>query len=235
MAVTMSKPPKKTTVKRTFTLKAFRWRSAEERRIAKRKIEAIRREADAVHMALVKPVNTHALRNPRLLFGLLAILIFSGALVLNILFRTPAKQSVRQESEQGQINRALKNVKTLAIAVTMFRIDTNMWPRYTDRHPYGLWEVRKDYGVTGWKGPYVKWISNDPWDNPYGYEPSSSPFIAPTIFSCGPDGLPHTADDILSEPEDFKCKNGDWRPLDETSQADDQTLKKENAHEILSQ
>lgn len=218
MAVTMSKPPKKTTVKRTFTLKAFRWRSAEERREAKRKIEAIRRQADAAHMELVRPVNTKALRNPKVLFGLLAALLFSGALVLNILFRAPARQAVDKESVQGQINRALKNVRTLAVATTLFRIDTHMWPRYTEKHPYGVWEVRMDYDVPGWKGPYVKWISNDPWDNPYVYEPSDSPFKAPTIFSCGPDGLPHTEDDIRSEPEDFSCDKGDWRPQVETAE-----------------
>jgi hypothetical protein len=220
MAVTMSKPPKKTTVKRTFTLKAFHWRSSEERREAKRKINAIRREADAAHMALIRPVNAKALRNPRLLFGLFALLIFSGAIVVNILFRSPATQAVKAESVQGMRNRALKNVKVLAVATTMFRIDTKMWPRYTEQHPYGVWETRMDYGAPGWRGPYVKWISNDPWDNPYVYVPSNSPFIAPTILSCGPDGKPHTEDDITSLPEDFTCDKGQWQaPTTPTSEA----------------
>jgi hypothetical protein len=207
----MSKPPKKTTVKRTFTLKAFHWRSAEERRIAKRKIDAIRREADAAHMELIRPVNAKALRNPRLVFGLIVILLGAGVLLTNVVSRTPANPADKKESLPVMRNRALRNVQTLAKATAMFRIDTKMWPRYTEKHPYGVWEVRKDYGCLGWKGPYVKWISNDPWDNPYVYIPSNSPFIAPTILSCGPDGKPHTEDDISTIPEDFTCDKGEWR------------------------
>lgn len=227
MSVHMSKPPKKTVVKRSFTLKAFRWRSAEERCEAKRKIDAIRREADAAHMELVRPVNTQALRNPKVLFGLLAALLFSGALVLNILLRAPAQHAVKTESVQGQINRARKNVQCLAIAATMFRLDTKMWPRLTDQHPYGLWDLRMDYHAPGWEGPYVKWISKDPWGQDYVYTPSEahSPFIAPTIRSCGPDMKPFTADDIVTSEDDFRIPNnqtykdfyniykdkGDWR------------------------
>ncbi len=54
--------------------------------------------------------------------------------------------------------------------------------------------------VSRWDGPYLNTdsIPLDPWDRPYGYAypPTRGAGPKPDIWSCGPDGVDGTEDDI---------------------------------------
>jgi sugar lactone lactonase YvrE len=52
-----------------------------------------------------------------------------------------------------------------------------------------------DAGTPCWNGPYVEWVTNDPWNNPYSATMDPNTY-AVTVFSNGPDGIFGTSDDV---------------------------------------
>lgn len=211
MSVYMSKPPKPLKIKssESTALKPFKWRNSEERRVAKRRIDAIRRQAERDHQALAQGVDGKVLRNPKILMGMLFLLMLVGGALLNFAFRKPAQAAHQRTIQQSHIARTQKSLKVIATAMAMFRVDTKQWPSQR----LGLYALAKDYAIEGWKGPYINWAYNDRWGNPFVYEMPLSPFEAPVVFSCGPDGKPHTADDLSTYPEDYVCDKDEWRQL----------------------
>lgn len=205
MAVYLSKPPKRITVKRdTEKVRGVRWRSAEERRESKRKIEAIRRAAERERMQLGTRIDLSVLRSPKVTVGILLSLIVVGGLLMSA-FQRP-KQPMAKTTPLAQI-RARKSVQVVAQAMTLYRVHTGSWPSQR----LGLFALAKDYGVPGWKGPYINWAYKDPWGTPYVYKMPLSPFEAPVFFSCGQDERPDTNDDIRALPDDFVCNEGTWK------------------------
>ncbi len=218
MAVTMSPPPKKMTITRSKPKsQGLRWRSAEERHEAKRKIAAIRR---ATEMEMRQreygnfKLDAKTFRSPKVLMGILFILLLIGGLISTAQIKPRAATVDAVPLNQLRVRRSLKAV---AEALTLFRVHTKTWPAQR----LGLFALAKDYDYQGWKGPYINWAYKDPWGTPYVYTMPLSPFEAPELFSCGPDTQPHTADDIVMYPEDFVCKEGTWRrpeePAEETT------------------
>lgn len=205
MAVHLSKPPKRITVKRdSGKVRGVRWRSAEERRESKRKIEAIRRATERERIEMGNRIDLSVLRSPKVTVGILLLLMVVGGLLMTA-FQKPV-QPMAKTTPLAQI-RARKSVQVVAQAMTLYRVHTGGWPPQR----LGLFALAKDYNVPGWKGPYINWAYKDPWGTPYVYEMPTSPFEAPTFFSCGQDERPNTNDDIRAMPEDFVCNEGTWR------------------------
>ncbi len=212
MSVTMSTPPKKVTVTRTKPQsKGVRWRNADERQEAKRKITAIRRSAE-MEMRQQEygdfKLDAKVLRSPKVLMGILFLLLLIGGLISTAQIKQ--RPTIVETVPLNQI-RVRRSLKALAEALTLFRVHTKVWPAQR----LGLFALAKGYDYPGWKGPYINWAYKDPWGTPYVYTMPISPFEAPELFSCGPDKQSHTADDIVMYPDDFICKEGTWRrPID---------------------
>lgn len=190
--------------RRYAPVKGLRWRSSEERREARRKIEAIRRKVERQRVeAGGTRVDAAVLRSPKVVMGALLVLLALGALLASAV-RKPAPSIARAPLEQA---RARRSLAVAAAAMTYYRVHTKGWPPQR----LGLFALAKNYGTPGWKGPYINWAYKDPWGAPYVYRMPLSPFEAPELFSCGPDGKPDTPDDIRAQPEDFVCPEGTWR------------------------
>lgn len=213
MAVNLSHPPERPVrVKRTERVRGLRWRSQEERRDAKRKIDAIRRDAERQRIEALR-IDVRAFHSPKVLLLILGLMVVVGGLLALVAGKPkPERPDVTPLNQ----TRARRSVKTIALAMTLHRVHTGAWPQQR----LGLFALAKDYGTPGWKGPYINWAYKDPWGTHYVYRMPVSPFEAPTLFSCGPDKLPDTNDDIRAVPEDFTCKEGDWRraPTDDTKE-----------------
>lgn len=209
MSVNMSQPPKPLKVKRTASTPGVRWRSSEERRDAKRKIDAIRREAERKTLENMR-VDGSVFRSPKVLLGILVVLLLLGG---GLTTASMKSSSGGVDATDYMLVRARRNVETVALAMTLFRVHTKRWPL----QERGLDELARNYRVPGWKGPYINRAKEDPWGTPYVYKMPLSPFQAPVFFSCGPDKKPGTNDDIIAAPEDFACDEGTWRqdPVEE--------------------
>lgn len=198
------RPPQPLKIPRKPSIpKGIRWRSAEERREARRKIEAIRRKAERERLEGGTRIDVSVLRSPKVVMGALLTLLVLGGLIASAL-RKPVRETVRAPLE---MMRARRSLETAAKAMTYYRVHTKGWPPQR----LGLFALAKNYGTPGWKGPYINWAYKDPWGHPYVYRMPISPFEAPELFSCGPDGQPDTPDDIRMRPEDFTCPEGTWR------------------------
>lgn len=201
-----AKPAAKPTplrVRRREPVRGLRWRSAEERREAKLKIAAIRREAEARRLKEMR-LDMRVLRSPKAMLIVLAVMLLLGFAVTAALDK-PVKP--RPDQTLLMRERARRSVKVAAQALTLYRVHTLQWPR----EQHGLAALLRRYDAYGWKGPYINWALTDPWGTPFVYHAPDSRYEAPTFFSCGPDTLPDTADDIRAVPEDFVCDEGTWR------------------------
>ncbi|MBQ9693606.1 MAG: type II secretion system protein GspG [Kiritimatiellae bacterium] len=216
MSVTMSKPPKPFKVTRDPKVAhGVRWRSSEERKIAKRKIEAIRRATEQAHLEHAS-LNISVLHSPKMMLGILVMMVFLGTLVISAFRTTP---EVKVSTLPLQQNRARRSLQTAALALTLYRVHTGGWPSQR----LGLYALAKNYGTSGWRGPYINWAYKDPWGTPYVYTMPKSPFEVPELYSCGPDTLPQTNDDIRVTEADFTCEEGTWKrpePVTETTSED---------------
>ncbi len=209
MAVTMSKPPKKTTITRPKdAVRGVRWRSAEERATARRRIEAIRRAAELERQerfgrdgGLLDP---KVLRSPKVIGGILVVLVLLGLALTTATYR-PRQDTV--ETVPLVTRGVRKSLNSLAVATTLFRVHTGDWPSQS----YGLFELCHDYGHHGYRGPYIDWAYKDPWGTHFVYIRPKSKYEAPTIYSCGPDGKPNTPDDICLSEEDFLKTDRSWK------------------------
>lgn len=212
MAVNLSKPPKRITVTRDAgKVRGVRWRSAEERRESKRKIEAIRRATERERIESGGRIDLAVLRSPKVTVGILLLLMVVGGLVMSA-FQHPV-QPMAKTTPLAQI-RARKSVQVVAQAMTLYRVHTGGWPSQR----LGLFALAKNYNIPGWKGPYINWAYKDPWGTPYVYEMPVSPFEPPIFFSCGQDERPNTNDDIRAMPEDFVCNEGTWKRPEESTE-----------------
>jgi len=86
-----------------------------------------------------------------------------------------------------QIRAAKGDIASLSNAVDLYALDNG------DQYPKSLNDL------VGGKRNYVRELRNDPWGNPYLYEPPSDPMKGDyKIYSAGPDGVPGNEDDVTS-------------------------------------
>lgn len=83
-------------------------------------------------------------------------------------------------------------ITKIAQALGAYQLDVGQYPTTSQ----GLKALETlPPGVTGWHGPYMRRVPNDPWGHPYHYRqpgPAGTPF---KLFSLGRDGVP-SKDDI---------------------------------------
>src|SRR5262249_3720258 len=96
-------------------------------------------------------------------------------------------------SQQAKETAAKSDIHALEIALDAFEVDTGGYP--AGNNLQGL--VDQPSNASGWKGPYVKTIPNDPWGNAYIYTyPPRNNKSGVDLASGGPDGQTGTEDDI---------------------------------------
>ena len=76
---------------------------------------------------------------------------------------------------------AQAEISTLSTALDIYRLDVGRYPDSLD----GLMENDSDRAA--WNGPYLRGSErpDDPWNNPYVYEPDGNSFL---LYSLGADG-----------------------------------------------
>jgi hypothetical protein len=76
-----------------------------------------------------------------------------------------------------------RDVQALTKAVERYKADCGEYPTASQ----GLNALVLDYGVSGWRGPYLKDLPVDPWQRPYEYLLTVGTL---EILSYGADGKP---------------------------------------------
>ncbi len=120
----------------------------------------------------------------RTLGPVIAWVVVSGSLLL--------WHQVQVDVRAGVTHRAatVNRLKTVYVALEQYAKDCGDYP--TDQQ--GLNALVINPGVAGWAGPYVNPEELlDSWGNPLQYKVRDTTFIA---WSCGPDGVSGTDDDI---------------------------------------
>jgi len=124
-------------------------------------------------------------RRPSTLLFVMAVMIVVGGMVIG-----RAKPRVRPSGKRSPGKVAAKELRVLCIALGRFRRDCGCYPETR----WGLKSLTIDPGIAGWDGPYVNLMKPDPWKNHYRYRLDNGEI---TLFSCGPDGIEATEDDIV--------------------------------------
>jgi general secretion pathway protein G len=97
--------------------------------------------------------------------------------------------------KDARIKATITEIRELKTALAAFQVDTGRFPS-TEEGLYALVEAPPD--VAGaWQGRYIEQVTPDKWGNPYRYLcPSPTEPGNYMLFSCGPDGVEYTEDDI---------------------------------------
>ena len=171
-------------------------RSAKERSERRRKIEAIRFDAERRKRELAGGAPSVP-RGPR--FYLVLIVLFSGMLFVALNFST------RPTLKNGQVTGTASNINLLAEALGRFRFHTGVYPTTEQGLEALTWT--ETGRIPGYNGPYLmnRIVPRDAWKHPYRYvgpgDDLSNPL--PTLASAGPDGRFGTADDMHPDPDSF--------------------------------
>ncbi len=159
--------------------------------------EAGRREQEFAQQG---PPDLSFFRSPMGVVVIMGILVVVGVLVIGGSMTSVQPNRITRSNESI----AAKEVRNLRIAVERYRQDIGHYPTEEER---GLYALIYNPGVWGWRRPYLNLIRPDPWGTHYAYSSSCSNSV--TLFSCGPDRKPNTADDIIPDaptPEEVKRK-----------------------------
>ena len=125
------------------------------------------------------------------LVELMLVVIIIGVLVAMVAPRlTGRSRQAREAAAQADIN------AHLSAALDLFEVDNGRFPTTGE----GMESLRTaPSGVRRWKGPYLKKVPLDPWDNEYIYEyPGKNNERGVDILSMGPDGRVGGDDDITN-------------------------------------
>ena len=119
---------------------------------------------------------------------------------------------------------ARKAMDALSVALGRYKFHVGDYPTAEEglavlayRKPNEIRKVRKAHA--NWDGPYVNHIVDDPWGNPYVYEPRPEGGH-PVLYSKGPDGRAGTTDDVLPDQLSFDAAFNDtswtnnWAPCE---------------------
>jgi len=140
---------------------------------------------------------TSMFRNPKFYFGMMIIMAVIALALFNATDRAVERKTVSAEM------RTLRNLNVLAEAIGRYHFHVGRYPspRYG-----GLAALVRDPGekaALNWKGPYISLLCKDAWGVPFVYEPPNKQSELPTLFSCGPDKLPNTDDDLKPDPAKY--------------------------------
>jgi general secretion pathway protein G len=101
-------------------------------------------------------------------------------------------------TEQARVTAAQTQISSFSTALDAFEVDNGFYPRGNK----GLDELlTQPSDLTSWKGPYIKDVPRDPWQNEYQYEaPGKFNPSSYDLISAGPDKQFGTDDDIGNFP-----------------------------------
>lgn len=173
-------------------MRGAKTRDPDARQVRARKIREIWREHDQ-RKAELGGMPALVWRNPKFYFGVILIFVGLGA----ALFRR-ADSAGRRETEPPEL-RAGRHVDVLAEALGRYHFHTGRYPT-AEQGLAAL--VRNPMTVKGWDGPYINQLRKDPWGTPYGYRPGADGGV-PSVYSCGPDRVAGTADDLIPDAARF--------------------------------
>lgn len=99
-------------------------------------------------------------------------------------------------TEQARITAAQTQISSFSTALDAYEVDNGKYPQGRN----GLQDlVTQPRDAQNWRGPYVKDIPKDPWNNDYIYEaPGKNNQSGYDLMSMGPDGRSGGDDDITN-------------------------------------
>lgn len=167
----------------------------EVRRRKRRAIAKIHRDAERKRTELGFVPDPTALRDRRILFAALIVLSVLGVCLIGQV------NKMNEARRNRPMMRQLREIDTLAIALGRYHFHVGAWPTKEQGLKVLL---RGPKGISAWQGPYITRFNNDAFGTPYVYAPPEGDAQVPTLFSCGPDRLPNTPDDVHpSSPAKF--------------------------------
>lgn len=124
------------------------------------------------------------------LIELLLVLVILGVLAAIVVPKFSGR------TEQARITAAVTQVSNFGVALDAFEVDNGYYPKGKG----GLEDlVIQPKDAQNWRGPYIKQIPMDPWNNPYIYEaPGKHNDTSYDLMSMGPDGRIGGGDDITN-------------------------------------
>jgi general secretion pathway protein G len=172
-------------------------RETSERHAKHRKIDAIWRENEQKKAELHGTITPSMFRNPKFYFALMFILTLLGYGLFSATDKAVERKNVSPEM------RALRNLNVLAEGLGRYHFHLGRYPSTRQGGLGALVRVPGPVADPKWNGPYVNLLCKDPWGTPYVYEMPKKSGELPVLFSCGPDRLPNTADDLKPDPAKF--------------------------------
>jgi general secretion pathway protein G len=129
------------------------------------------------------PVNQRAFT----LIELLLVLVILGILAAIVVPKFAGR------TEQARITAAQTQISSFSTALDAFEVDNGYYPKGRN----GLEDlVTQPRDAQNWRGPYLKDVPKDPWNNDYVYESPGKHNSAYDLLSMGPDGRTGGDDDI---------------------------------------
>ncbi len=124
------------------------------------------------------------------LIELLLVLVILGILAAIVVPKFSGR------TEQARITAAQTQISSFSTALDAFEVDNGYFPKGRN----GLEDlVTQPRDAQNWKGPYLKEVPKDPWNNDYVYEcPGKHNPSSYDLLSMGPDGRTGGDDDITN-------------------------------------
>lgn len=131
-------------------------------------------------------------------FTLMEVLL---VLVILVILAGVVAVPLTTTQDRANVQNAKLYIENLETCVKSFRIATSQWPgdlQSLISPPSGMSPAK-------WGGPHIEepTIPNDPWGNPYQYNPQGqrNNGMKPDIWSLGPDGMENTGDEVGNWPQ----------------------------------
>jgi general secretion pathway protein G len=124
------------------------------------------------------------------LIELLLVLVILGILAAIVVPKFAGR------TEQARLTAAQTQISSFGTALDAFEVDNGYYPKGKS----GLQDlVQAPRDAQNWKGPYLKEVPKDPWNNDYVYEyPGRRNQNSYDLSSAGPDGKAGGDDDITN-------------------------------------
>ena len=130
------------------------------------------------------------------LVEMLLVLVILGTLAAIVV---PKFAGRREQADKTAAHTQIRNFET---ALDAFEVDNGYYPKSGD----GLLDlVEEPNDAKNWRGPYLREIPLDPWENEYIYEyPGKRNVKGYDLMSMGPDKRTGGGDDISNWKEDAR-------------------------------